>query len=456
MSAGAPPAGRWLAAAVVWLAVAGAGKAQELSPQGGELQVNGYTTSDQLTPAVAMGAGGDFVAVWASLGSAGSDGSSYSVQGGRFAADGTPRGADFQVNTSTGGYQFLPDVAFDGSGRFVVVWASQASAGGDSSFYSIQGQRYAADGSSLGGEFQVNTYTTGFQSFPAVAAAADGGFVVVWHSAGSAGDDFFGRSIQGQRYASDGTAVGGEMQLNSHVVGDQVVPDVGFAASGDFVVTWFNVSSSPGTDSSGRSVAARRFASGGSSLGDDFQVNAYTTANQYAPRLSVAGGGDFAVVWSSNGSAGSDADGYSVQGQRFASGGSPVAGELQVNSYTTYYQLTPAAAHGGSELVVTWASGDYTMGGPDGDRRAVALQAYRAGGTALGSEMVVNSSTAGLQTSPAVASDGKGDFVVVWQSDSSAGTDGSGSSIQAQRFESPLLIFADGFASGDASAWADP
>jgi hypothetical protein len=35
-----------------------------------------------------------------------------------------------------------------------------------------------------GGEFQVNTYTTGSQSDPAVAAAADGAFVVVWESWG--------------------------------------------------------------------------------------------------------------------------------------------------------------------------------------------------------------------------------------------------------------------------------
>ncbi len=444
------------AALAPWLALAGSGVAQELLPLGGELQVNTTTASDQLTAAVAMAPGGSFVVVWASLASAGSDTSSYSVQGRRFAADGTPVGDDFQVNTSTGGYQFLPDVAVDGAGRFVVVWASQSSLGGDSSFYSIQGQRFAADGTALGGEFQVNTYSTDFQSFPAVAAAADGGFVVVWHSVGSGGDDFFGRSIQGQRYAADGTALGGELQVNAHVAGDQVVPDVDLAAGGEFVVTWFNVSSSPGDDTSGRSVAARRFAADGAPAGGDFQVNTTTTSNQYAPRVSVAAGGDFVVVWSSDGSAGSDADGYSVQGQRFAAGGEPLGSEFQVNTYTPYYQLAPAVAGGGSELVVAWASGDADAGGPDGDRRAVALQAYRADGAAMGGERVVNSYTTGLQTQAAVAADGRGGFVVAWRSDGSAGDDGDGTSIQVQRYRSPLFIFADGFESGDTSAWGGP
>ncbi|MCP4657125.1 MAG: hypothetical protein GY856_17085 [bacterium] len=49
------------------------------------------------------------------------------------------------------------------NGKFVVVWSSVGSSGPDSSFLSVVGQRYAADGSPRGGELQVNTYTTGAQ-----------------------------------------------------------------------------------------------------------------------------------------------------------------------------------------------------------------------------------------------------------------------------------------------------
>ena len=45
-------------------------------------------------------------------------------------------------------------------GDFVVVWESNGSSGTDTSSWSIQGQRYASNGSTLGAQFQVNTYTT--------------------------------------------------------------------------------------------------------------------------------------------------------------------------------------------------------------------------------------------------------------------------------------------------------
>ena len=67
--------------------------------------------------------------------------------------------------------------------------------------------------------FQVNTYTTDIQDDPSVGLGADGDFVVVWHSDGSSGTDSSSFSIQGQRYASDGSPVDGEIQVNAHTTG---------------------------------------------------------------------------------------------------------------------------------------------------------------------------------------------------------------------------------------------
>ena len=89
-----------------------------------------------------------------------------------------------------------------------MVWQSDGSSGGDTSSSSIQGQRYAAGGAALGGQFQVNTYTTNDQRFPAVALSADGDFVVVWESNGSSGGDTSGCSIQGQRFRVTGELLG--------------------------------------------------------------------------------------------------------------------------------------------------------------------------------------------------------------------------------------------------------
>jgi hypothetical protein len=56
----------------------------QVSPNGGELQVNSYTTSDQRFPAVASDASGNFVVAWHSIGSSGTDTSGFSVQAQRY------------------------------------------------------------------------------------------------------------------------------------------------------------------------------------------------------------------------------------------------------------------------------------------------------------------------------------------------------------------------------------
>ncbi len=109
-------------------------------------------------------------------------------------------GAEFQVNSYTSSNQGDPAVATASDGDFVVVWRNAGSTATDSSNYSVQGQRYASDGSVLGGEFQVNSYTTDYQKDPAVGMVSDGDFVVVWTSGGSGGTDPSSPSVQGQRF----------------------------------------------------------------------------------------------------------------------------------------------------------------------------------------------------------------------------------------------------------------
>ncbi len=52
-----------------------------------------------------------------------------------------------------------------------------------------------------------------------------------------------------------------------------------------------------------------------------------------------------------------------------------------------------------------------------------------------------------------MALDADGDFVVVWESDGSDGTDTDSQSIQ-MRTRAFAFIFEDGFESGDLSAWS--
>jgi len=407
--------------------------AQAPVAQGPEVQVNSYTTGNQALPSVAVEANGDFVVVWDSYASPGTD-ADRSIQGQRYASSGTPIGSEFQVNSYTTNTQYYPSVATALNGDFVVVWASYGSSGTDTSGASIQAQRYASNGTLSGSQFQVNTYTPDNQKRPFVAAAANGDFVVVWQSNGSAGTDSNFESIQGQRYASSGTKIDGEFQVNTYTPGAQERPSVAAAANGDFVVVWASPGS-PGTDSDPGSIQGQRYASSGTKIGSQFQVNTYTPGDQDYPSVAAANNGDFVVVWQSNGSAGTDTSYESIQGQRYASSGTKIDGEFQVNSYTTNSQSDPSvAAEANGDFIVVWKSDG--SAGSDSDETSIQGQRYASSGTPIGGEFQVNSYTTMFQRYPGVAASPIGDFVVVWQSDGSSGTDASGFSIQSQRFAS--------------------
>jgi hypothetical protein len=130
--------------------------------------------------------------------------------------------------------------------------------GSDSSDFSIQGQRFTPGGSPIGSEFQVNTYTTLAQRFPSASAAANGGFLVSWTSNGSFGGDSSGESVQAQRYAEDGSPIGAEFQVNTYSTSTQTTPSVAVDDDGDFVVAWMSIGS-PGDDTSYTSIQARRY-----------------------------------------------------------------------------------------------------------------------------------------------------------------------------------------------------
>jgi len=419
-------------------------------PIGDEFQINTYTDGGQYFPAVASDPEGNFVAVWQSDGSYGTDSSNFSIQGQRYASDGLPIGDEFQINTYTSNRQEFASVAMDGAGAFVVVWASSGSYETDLFNPSIQGQRYDSNGSPIGNQIQVNTFTTGNQVFPAVASDPQGNFVVVWQSRGSSGTDGSGYSIQGQRYASDGSVIGGEFQVNTYITGHQERSSVAMEADGSFAVVWESFGSS-GTDASDLSIQGRRYDSNGSPIGGEFQVNTYTTEGQRFPSVAIDTAGDFVVVFQSFGSDGTDSAGTSIQARRYGSDGTAIGSEFQVNTYTTSFQATPKVATGPfGDFVVVWRS--LGSSGTDFSLTSVQAQRYDAGGTPVGAQFQVNTFITNDQYFPGVATDARGTFVVVWNSIGSAGTDNSSSSIQGQRYGTP--IFTDGFESGDTSAWS--
>ena len=431
------------------LALGAARLAAQASPAGGELQVNSYTTSRQGSPALAVAADGGFVVAWMSLGSSGADASLWGILGQRFDGGGVPLAGEFQVNSYTSGSQTYPAVAALADGGFVVAWRSDGSFGSDTSSGSVQVQRYAADGRALGGQLQVNTYTTFAQRFPAVAAARSGGFVVAWESLGSDGGDMDEGSIHARSFGTDGGPAGPQLQVNAYTTGNQADPAVAADARGGFVVAWTSYGSA-GTDGDLSSVQARRFAADGTPLGGEFQVNTYTTSFQQQPAVAMSATGEFVVAWASFGSPGRDTSTWSVQARRFSAAGVPAGDQFEVNEWTSGGQWYPAlACDPRGNVVVLWES----WGSPGNDAGSLSVQARRFGtdGRALEEQFQVNTWADDDQQLPAVGVDALGNYVTAWASFGSSGSDVDLDSIQAQRYDG---ILRDGFETGDTGRWS--
>src|SRR5262249_28469472 len=161
--------------------------------------------------------------------------------------------------------------------------------------------RFASDGTPVNSEFQVNSYTTSEQNAPDVADDGAGGFVVVWQSVRQDDPTTNTFGIFGQRFNSDGSRAGSEFQVNTYTTGQQFHPAVGYDGGSGFAVAWI----SNNQDGGGTGIFGQHFASDGSRQGTEFQVNSYTTAgpggSQYAPSVGWDGSGGFVVAWHSYG-----------------------------------------------------------------------------------------------------------------------------------------------------------
>ena len=329
----------------------------------------------------------------------------------------TPLGNEYRVNTTTAGDQWayywsVRTVALAQDGSYVQVWID--TGGADGSQYGIYGQRYDSNGTAVGGQFLVNTTTTLKQDDASVAMAPDGSFVVLWDGPG----DGNGTGVFGQRFAADGSRIGGEFQVNTSTASNQQYPELDFAADGSFVTTWVTQSGGPAR------TYFQRFDASGNKVGGEVVLNTGSSSDQILDSLHVKADGSFIVTWTEGTGVAAE-----VYGQLYDANTNPVSSAFQINQYTTgvqQYSIVRADANG--NFVVVWESQ-----GQDGSGNGVYMRRFAADGTALGNEVAVTTQTAGDQYGPVLAMDRYGNFVVAWGDSNAA--DGSGDSIWMQRFD---------------------
>jgi hypothetical protein len=271
-----------------------------------DLVVSTVTNNFQINPAVAVLNNSNVVVVFGSFDQAGP----YTLQdvyGQILSPTGQKVGTNFLINQFTAYNQRTPAVAALPNGGFVVAWVSEQEQaainepGIDNTNGTSAGQivlpsvdifarLYNGSGVAQGGEFLVDTNALNPCANPAVAAAADGSFLVAW-----SGRDMVnttnGWDIYARTFSSAG-AGGATALVNTHLPGNQYAPHIS-AIAGDYLLVW----TSMGQDGSREGVYGRFVHENGSPVGGEFRVNTTTVSQQMQPAVASDGANQFLAVW---------------------------------------------------------------------------------------------------------------------------------------------------------------
>jgi Ca2+-binding RTX toxin-like protein len=279
-------------------------------------QLNGAADATGATVAVAALADGGWMAVWP-------DASGHGLKGRRYDDGGQPLASEFTVSASASLYLGQPDVMGLKDGGWVVAWSQNNYEGsaGDVVFkcYDAMGTPVIINGAE---QNYANTYRDGNQLSPAMAVLADGGWVVVWQSNSLAGPD--GGDIFAQRYSAGGLALGPELRVNTTTVKPQERPAVAALADGGWLVTWQSVQKDGNYPDYG--IYGQRFSADGKTLGAELQISSALDYNQYGPAVAGLSDGGWLSAWTSDGQDGAMGGIYA---QRIDADGSLPVSEVQ-------------------------------------------------------------------------------------------------------------------------------
>ncbi|NJM30861.1 MAG: hypothetical protein HC855_12855, partial [Rhizobiales bacterium] len=327
-------------------------------------------------------------------------------------------------------------------------------------------------------EILVNTTQPGNQDQSAVAALADGGFVIAWRDDGLADS-----IIRWQRFNAFGARIDGERDDGASFGGDQSAPAVVQLFDGSLWITQQDFDAPANSDIEGSTYSlatggrilfrqpivtanneqsARVATLGGqgsvavwtdltSTTGDIFMhgvtaagVNSFGTvaagvivntnagslaAAQFAPDVAASNDGQrFVVVWQDDGLTSGD-----IRARVFDFSGGQITAEFGVNVFTSSSQQAPAVAWiSPTKFVTAWHSFDPTSG--DGSSTAIKYVIRNMDGTAQGAERLANSSTHDTQINPVICALNDGGFAIAWADNSLNGPD-SDQAIRLQVFD---------------------
>lgn len=319
--------------------------------------------------------------------------------------------AEFQVNTYAEHNQTHAAVAMNDAGDFVVVWRSHPADGRGGGVYA---RPFDAGGAALCDEFKVNSAPADVDNWtPAVAMGPSGDFVVAWVAPGESGTDVMARLFDRQ-----GLTLTDEFRVCDLRPGvTQSMPSIAAGPTGNFVIVW--VSRSADCRTAKCYVMGRLFGPDAAPLGDDFLVNEYPEDQDrplgywYAqgcwPDVGMDESGRFVVAWIRMGDTWNRPYGETIMFRRFEADATPADAVACVTCDLNSRWYGPSVAVDRSgEFAVVWASGPFPYD--------IVAQHFDPNGTATAEPYMVNATMEGNQGHPQVATNGQGEYLMVWDS----------------------------------------
>jgi hypothetical protein len=257
----------------------------------------------------------------------------------------------------------------------------------------------------LAEEWQINNYVSQDQKDVDLAFNGDGLGVAVWNSYqqdGSSGGIF------AQRLSDTGQFLGDEFPVNTQTEGNQVEPAAAMSARGHFLLCWCG----PGLQADNDDIFGGLFDPNGRPETNDIVINEFTDNDQRNPRTAALAEG-YVIVWESKGFLGDT--NWQVCARFVDPNGQTIGPEIRISDAETDCRYADIATDSQGRIVVAWLEGKSSY--------HIKARTFDANGIAEGPSFRVDTVSPRSVTSPSIAIDDLGSYVIAWDGDPNKAAD---------------------------------
>jgi serralysin len=365
---------------------------------GAEFLVNSTMANDQVGASQTVLTDGRILVTWVSTDTTAPE--PYDIRGRILAADGTPEGSDFLINTTGLGDQGAPTVTALSDGRAFVAWQSYVP--GDN-VYEVRGSIVDANGHASP-DVVLNSAASISPFMPSATTLAEG-HVLITYTSEDGGDPKYLGDIRGRILNDDGTVAVDDFPVNTTTWGTQYGSQVAALPDGRALVIWTSYDPDVGK----YNISGRFVNSDGSASGPDFRALSLSQLDQTGASLTVLASGRIMLAWVAQ-----EPDGdHNIHARILNTDGSVFESDTIINSIFAGDQSAPSVtALPDGRAFITWHSPNPNTGESEIYGRVVGPEAFPLGRE----EFIVNSAIGLTENAPHVTALPDGQILATWTS----------------------------------------